>query len=377
MHLSTVPPTFAITFLSSTLPAAIVAGRPLRGSVRVSVTQTAGDRLATGSRVPIDLSFEPTDSTSDSEFSAGPTGYISGLVLGRPRVTTLRIAPKDALEGTYTLTASVDPQNTLGETQDSAASASSPGTYTIANPYTLLSTTIDADTFPANASAGDKGSVTVEIDNYGNIPATGLVTVSLSAYAPVQGTTSPLGSRPFRIPVAIGPGKSRIVPLRAVLPASLAAGEYWISVATSSASTKLTIDDPVMDSSVNTFTISNSSAATGNYFSFSPFVATDHSGAAGVFNEAGTIDVSGESSTYTYTDVDGFGTLQIYGPSTDAPFTALNLDFDTHAPTSLNRKTLIFLASAHGALFSGTLSEGGSDVPDAFSQTSTAYFKLS
>lgn len=375
-YLSAAPPAFAINFLSSTLPASVVGGHPIRGTVRVTVEQIAGDRLPVGSRVPIVLTFDPTDSTNGSEVSAGPTTFVAGLLPGRTKTLTIRIAATESLNGTYNLTTSVDPANTFGENDDSANKAASPVTYEITSPYALLDVQLNDDAFPSPASPGDRGTAEIHIDNIGNTTASGAVIISLFAHAS-DGTMTPLASTPTRIPVVIGPGKSRTTTVHITVPQTLSTGLYWVAVATESPSGKVAINDPLELDAAYSLNVTSAGGATGNYFTFSQFVATNHSGSAAAHDitESGTIDVSGESSTYMYTDAGGFATLQIYGPSSIDPFTALSLDFDKNAPATLNGKTLRFLASPNGATYSGSLDEGGTDVPDAFSST-TAYFKL-
>ena len=187
----------ALAVTSSTVPTALVTGRPVRGVVRLSLT--AGSAVIRGTPTVIDVYATPADGTrtlvGTAERRLGP---------GTTARTAVRVRSAGLAAGTYTLSA---------ETADGATLTTVAAAVTVSAPAAVLTATAA----PVTAAAGRAVVIPITVTNTGNVAADG--PLAISVYVQDRSRTVHRGG--------IHPGRSVVVRVR--LPA-LAAGAHTTEV---------------------------------------------------------------------------------------------------------------------------------------------------
>jgi uncharacterized repeat protein (TIGR03803 family) len=209
------PSTIVPTFGRLDLPASVIAGAPLHAVVPVALTND-GSKLHGIYTVNLFVSNDSNNairlSTLSRNLSLAPGKHAAFNFTLKPFASTLPA-------GTYHLLAEViDPAGGSNMVE-------SPQTIQVIAP--IVSLAISAGpVVPATINASQPGTVLITIENTGNVNATGLLDVTLSAS--IDGIT-PLAGAALATHVennaAIRPGKSMTIRLR-FKPGTLAAGTY-------------------------------------------------------------------------------------------------------------------------------------------------------
>jgi hypothetical protein len=213
---------FAPSIGSSTLPTAVVASVPGKGSVVVDVANT-GDALFNGS-FTVDLAAVST--------SGGPTVALGSTVFhGKVAVGTaakvgvaVKSLPSSLVVGSYTLVAT-----TVDGAGDTASSSNGPS-LTVAAPFFGLSEAITATTLPDVLVSGVKVNSTLKlkITDKGNVPLTGKTNVALYASPTTGAAETVIVSVPEKL--SIGVGKSETITLSIAQIPAVAAGDYFLVI---------------------------------------------------------------------------------------------------------------------------------------------------
>jgi hypothetical protein len=207
------------TIVRNNLPAAVVAGARLRGTVVVDLTNIAAN-LSSG-MVTTDIYATAADGTQT----------LLGTVTSKLKVAANRTAKitvpvsliPAALDGSYTLQAVT--QDTAGNPSSSAAAT----TFNASAPFITLTPAVTKLTLPSAVVGGSKSKATavVKISNTGNIASNGLTTAGI--YASPDGLASDatlIASVTRKLNIKSGGSASVSVPLK-LIPATLD-GSYTI-----------------------------------------------------------------------------------------------------------------------------------------------------
>ena len=155
------PTGVAVAAVSSTVPVAVVAGRPIHGTVRLSLT--AGSAVTRDPATVVDVYATSDDGT------ATRVGTVKRrLKAGATATVAVRVRAAKLLDGTYTLTA---------QTADGSSVATVAPALTVSAPVTKVTATVA----PATAAAGRPGVVRVTVTNTGNVATVGPLTVVVDA----------------------------------------------------------------------------------------------------------------------------------------------------------------------------------------------------
>jgi subtilase family serine protease len=208
--------------LASPLPAAAIAGAPGRARVRVT---NAGAAPITGAvNVRLFASPDPWLDPEDTAVTSVPRTLT--LRPGASRFVPVRFAYPDVVEGGYYLLAYADSGSSTDERDESNNVAAGAAPVTIAPAFVDLSASfLSAAVNPANR----RGAATLLVRNAGNAPASGILTVALAAStdATADPADAATGAPGFRIKMKAGASKR--IRLRFVPPATLAAGQYYLT----------------------------------------------------------------------------------------------------------------------------------------------------
>jgi len=244
------PTTSSLTpsITSSTVPASVVGGAKLHGTVKVSLDNT-GSTTEAGYTVNI---YAGSSTTLDTTADTLVTSVTKTPTIKADKTASLSIPITQlpaSLDGSFYL---------LVETVDSAsntASAASSSQTVVAPPYVSLSETVTS-TLPTSLVSGTtaKGTVTLDITNNGNVESKGVtpIDVTASTVSGTLGTTITTLSKSL----TILPDKSTkvVVPIKSTV--TLSAADYFIvtqttdpfAAKTSIASTSgtITVEAPVI-----------------------------------------------------------------------------------------------------------------------------------
>ena len=176
----------------SKLPAAVVGGA--KGKVSVKVLNASGASPVTG---PVGISLFASADQSFSGDDTMVTNVSKKLKLkgGKSKKINIKFNyPTSLPDGNYSLLAVVDPGNSISESNEGNNTGVSPAPVTIAAPFIDLSGTF-ASSIPSALTVGAKQTVTLALQNGGNVPAKGPLTVNLVAAADATGSGgTPVGS---------------------------------------------------------------------------------------------------------------------------------------------------------------------------------------
>jgi subtilase family serine protease len=194
--------------------------------MRLTITNQ-GD-AAVASPVGILLQAVPTGSTTGSPADITTITRLLRLKPGRSRGIALPFVYPSVPDGTYNITATVDPTNALAEADDTNNSATSAAPVAMALPFVDLVPTVGS---PARGSLpiGRRTSVPVSIVNGGNVPAGGTITIDLFASTDNVMSNDDLPLASVIRKVKIRNGKARVIRVSFVVNPSLAAGQYFLA----------------------------------------------------------------------------------------------------------------------------------------------------
>ncbi len=206
-------------------PASQIGGTTLKTKLRIT---NSGAALS-GSLVSASV-FASPNARLDPSATPIATIAIGKLTLrhGGSKIVSLALPlPAGLAAGSYFLVASLDAANTIAESNKANNVAVSGKAVGIAPPFVDLSGTL-GPRLP-RAVAARPVSVLVKLNNVGNSPAVGAISVSLFASTD---QTFDAGDVPLtKIPgqkINLKPGKSRSLSVRFARPAGLAAGNYFL-----------------------------------------------------------------------------------------------------------------------------------------------------
>jgi hypothetical protein len=211
------------TITRSTLPASVIAGTPVKGTVTVRVTNTSGTAL--NGKTTVKLVATVSGKVDALAIVLATTTQSVKLKTATSATVTFSIKslPAKLTAGTYTLIAeATDPSAHAADSSTGPKLKVAAGVISLAGLFSGVS-------FPATAAPGKiKASASVKITNKGNIASSGATTVGL--FLSTDGTV-PVGARPLASitrSLSIAPGKSTVVSLVIGQIPQLAAGSYLI-----------------------------------------------------------------------------------------------------------------------------------------------------
>ncbi|MDB5173705.1 MAG: hlyA 9 [Phycisphaerales bacterium] len=217
--------------LTATFPASVIAGSNAKGVLSATINNL-GDRTSSG-KVSVKF-FLSTVSTLDS--SAIPlTSLTKNLKLKAGAAKNLKVKLSkfpNVPAGTYFILAQVTLPPGVTEQKTSNNVTAAAGTVTVL-PANFDLTASFARTLPATLARGKKVTLSVLVQNVGNAAFNGPMSVTLSAFSNGTGVTTDLAPTLTKS-ISLKAGKVKALKLTAVVPASLAAGNYFVTVRVSS-----------------------------------------------------------------------------------------------------------------------------------------------
>jgi hypothetical protein len=231
-------------FISS-LPSSAIDGES--GSIRLRITNTSSNRFS--GPLVIDL-YASTTGTATASDTLLTTVSLSNVTLhsGASKILKLKFNyPSTAADGNYFITAAI----TATGTNTAAADVSSATKVAISQAKVDLATTFATGT-PISVTPGKGEDVLVNVQNVGNVTASG--TVDLKLYASADGVIDSgdqlLFSLPGR-PINLRAGRATTFRVHFVAPLGLAAGTYKL-IASGVSSTSPADVDSANDTAVAT-----------------------------------------------------------------------------------------------------------------------------
>jgi hypothetical protein len=209
------PTGLAPTVTKSSLPPAVVAGLPTKGSVTVSLGNTTPGTLNGTTRLAL---YATTTGTVAGGTLIGSVSKRLKLKAGKSTTASVPVKPASLPAGTYTL---------LAEATDAPGTAIVSPTgpsLTVAAPVVTLTHTVGT-VAPASLPPGRSIAFTLTLTNTGNIASAGLSTITVGLSTDGATLAVPLSTVKRSLKIAPG-GKPVAVKLKVKLPATLAAGPY-------------------------------------------------------------------------------------------------------------------------------------------------------
>ncbi len=200
----------------STVSPMVVAGAKVKGTVAVSVANTAA--AAAAGTATVTLYATPVGSTTatDGTRLASVSRKLK-VAAGGTAALTVPVRAASLAAGTYTLRAvATDAAGTV------LMSEAGP-TLTVAAPTVLLSASVAAT--PTSAAAGRSLTLVLTLANGGNVSSTGLLSATLALTTDGSTAAVPLGTVRRGVTVKAG-GKPVVLKLRVRLPATATPGNY-------------------------------------------------------------------------------------------------------------------------------------------------------
>jgi hypothetical protein len=219
----------APTVTRSTVPTAAVAGAPVRGSIKLTLTNTtAAATTAKGATVV------RVYATQDGAIDAGSVlvGTLKKRVVlakGKSRAITVAVRSAALMAGTYTLLTQV-----TDGTGDVVTAATGP-TLIVAPATVSLSATVK----PVVALADRDGFLTVRLTNAGNVVAAGPLAVSIRL--PLGATVEALRVLASPGSLSIRPGRTKVFRVRFQVPGGTGQTYYAINTTVALAGASVTV----------------------------------------------------------------------------------------------------------------------------------------
>lgn len=215
------------------LPPSVVGGTN-KGVVRVQVTNPGDTPIAGVMQVA--LAARPSGQTTsalDVPIVTTPPRPIR-LRPGQSRFIPVKFTYPAVTDGNYFLVATADAGNTVAEGNEGNNTGASATAVTIAAPFVDLEAAAIGAPPRGAITIGRRSSIPVTIRNLGNVPATGVLNISV--YASTDGTVGTgdilLGtsSRPLRLKN----GAQRVVRISGLIDPALPPGTYFIAAVVNS-----------------------------------------------------------------------------------------------------------------------------------------------
>ena len=243
-------PDIVTTIPGTILPA--VAG--FKGKQKVFIQNTGTQPVAGKITVGLFLSTDSLLDPSDTPIASKVVNY-KAKPNARPRNVPFKFVwptPGGSTTG-FQLLAAADTTNVVPERSEQNNVASSP--VTVAPPFFDLSGSLGA--IPTSLAAGQRVKLPFTIQNNGNVPAKGAITIRLLASGDdVLGTNdTEIITLPKKI--SLKPGKPRLLPLSFVMPSTVAAGTYrlLVHIDSGNAINETNEVNNIVSSGENTFTV--------------------------------------------------------------------------------------------------------------------------
>ena len=231
----------SVSVPATTLPAELVGGAAVRGTVTVAVTNTSGARIS--GRGTVAVTADPIAAAPVGAAGTPVASVAERLTLGAGQtqrfVVPVTSVPATLDGGAYALQATVtDPAGATGPSTDGPA-------VTVSPPVLVVSATAVAHHLPAVVAAGGRStaSVSVTVTDGGNVPLTGPIRVAV--FASVDGTLGAATLVAAVTPaVRILPGRSAVVTVRLAAFPAVATGTYALVAQVTDAAGGVAVTSP-------------------------------------------------------------------------------------------------------------------------------------
>ena len=203
-----------------------------KGSAAVKVSNL-GDLMAAGT---MDIRFF---TSTDQTLGDGDLNFFTlanqklGLkpisAKGKPKTFKAKFTfPTDLADGTYFILAEINATHSVSELDPNNDTAPTDRTVQIERPYVNLT----GPALPGNAKlkAGGVSTLPVTLQNTGNIPEKGAVTLSVTLSADNTLDTNDTTLAPVTTNVSLKPDSGKAAKLKVNIPASVAPGSYFVFV---------------------------------------------------------------------------------------------------------------------------------------------------
>ena len=205
------------TIGKSTVPKAVISGKPAHGTISVKLTNSSGSTVKGFATVMLLASLDTTADAGDSTVLTLKKKVNLKAHKSATFSLSVKSLPAGILAGTYTLLAeAIDPSG-------NAAATSTGPTITTAAPFVQLSETIGAVS-PATIKGGKTGTVSVTLTNSGNIDTSGNAVILIGGSSDDANETAAFTAPNKALKVKAG--KKLTVKLKFTAPANTAAGTY-------------------------------------------------------------------------------------------------------------------------------------------------------
>jgi len=230
------------------LPAAAIIGAP--GRTRVRITNAGTVPMAGAANIQLHLSSDPYLHPDDPMVVNVPKAL--RLAPGGSRTFAVPFAyPKGVTPGSYYLLAYADAGKAVAERNEANNVGASTTAATVADPFVDLSVAFTQ--MGVTVPPIRRGVATLLVRNAGNIPATGIVGITLAASTDATADGSDTTMLTTTRAMRIRPGGSRLIRLR-FAPGALAAGTYYVAATIDTANAIAETDE------------NNNTAVSGNTF---------------------------------------------------------------------------------------------------------------
>lgn len=200
-----------------TLPANVVAGAKINGTVTVVLTDSIA---AMSGRAMVAIYASTTPDLTNATLIVGPKPEALKLKPGQGKPATIKVPslPASLPLGSYYLVTQVTSPAGISSV------AASANTVTVAAPFISLSGSVAS--LSETAKLGKNASAVVAVSNGGNVQASGILQVALSARPAGTTGSADVSLTTASAKIRILPGKSGSVHLHFLVPATLPAGSY-------------------------------------------------------------------------------------------------------------------------------------------------------
>ncbi|MDB5294712.1 MAG: proteinsubtilase family protease, partial [Phycisphaerales bacterium] len=209
----------------ATMPSAVASQTKIKGSISVRVTN-AGD-LSLSGLVPISIRLTAGDSPTTDDVEVLRTFKELRLKPGQAKTLKFAISQlPDVDPGTYHLGVILDPEDAMVEKLETNNTAESAATYAVADPFVTLTGAYRGT--PTGLASGKAGRASLDLTNAGNVPASGVLDVTLYLSSDDEWDAGDLlvGAVPLKLKLKAGTVKANKV--KVIVPVGMAAGTYFL-----------------------------------------------------------------------------------------------------------------------------------------------------
>ena len=215
------------------LPPSVVGGAN-KGVVRVQVTNP-GDTAIAGVQ-SVSLAARPqgqTTSVADVPIVTTAPRPIR-LRPGQSRFIPVKFVYPAVTDGNYFLVATADAGNTVPEGNETNNTGASATAVTIAAPFVDLAATAIGAPPRGTLAIGRRSSIPITIQNLGNVPATGVLNISVYASTDATVGTGDILLGTSSRPLKLKNGKTRVIRISGIIDPALPPGTYFIGAVVNS-----------------------------------------------------------------------------------------------------------------------------------------------